>query len=343
MTDPVAAVRGLSPLALLAATRLSACMCVAVSLGIPALLRDGAKTVGEVAASAGAQPGPLERLLRALAGAGYLTAADGRYGLTPLGESLSDDGDTAVQHWVRMFHDVSFFRSHAALLHTVTTGGSGYAHANGAEMFLHFADHPEVGAIFDRAMTYETATIAPYVIEAGNFGRFGTVADIGGSHGALLAAVLRAHPGLNGILFDRSRVIPAAEAALAAAGLSDRTECVAGSFFKSVPAADAYLLKNILHDWPDDRCVMILQCCRDAINDGGRLLVVERVLETGADASLQAICADLDMLVLGGAENARERTLDEYAALFGAAGLRLDAVAPTGANLDYSVIEAVAA
>ena len=340
MTDPLATVPGMSPQALLAATRMGACVCVAVSLGLPDLLAKGPMTVDALAAESGAQAGPLGRVLQALAAMGYLSERDGAYTLLPLGETLLSAGDTSVNHWVKMFQEVSFFRSHAELLHTVKSGGSAYAHVNGQEMFLHFADNPEVGAVFDRAMTFETAVIAQAVIDAYDFSAFGTVADIGGSHGTLLAAVLQAQPALQGILFDRSRVIPAADAALAEAGLGDRTECVAGSFFKSVPASDAYLLKNIIHDWPDDRCVMILACCREAMKPDGRILIVERVLEAGA---LQAICADLDMLVLGGADNARERTAEEYSALAEAAGCRLARIVPTASELKYSVIELVAA
>ncbi len=342
MTDPIAAVAGLNPQSLLAATRISACVCVAVSLGIPDLLTDGPKTAAALAAETGAQAGPLSRILRALTATGYLAEQANSFGLGPQGDSLLAGGDTSVHHWIRMFQEVSFFRSHAELKYTVMTGGSAYAHANGQEMFLHFAENPDVGAVFDRAMTFETAVIAPAVIESCAFSRFRSVADVGGSHGTLLAAVLTVNPHLHGILFDRSRVIPAAEAALAEAGLTDRTDCVAGSFFKSVPAADAYLLKNILHDWPDDRCIEILKCCRAAVNDDGRVLVVERVIGHGTDTSLQAICADLDMLVLGGADNARERSEEEYAGLFDASGLRLERIIPTDADLDYSVVEAAA-
>jgi hypothetical protein len=338
-TDPIAAVAGLNPQSLLAATRISACMCTAVSLDIPDRLARQPMTAAALAEDCGAVAGPLERVLHALTVAGYLNLQDGGYALTALGETLLDKGDTSVHHWVKLFGDVSFFRSHAELLHTVNTGGSAYAHVTGQEMFLHFADNPEVGAVFDRAMTFETAVIAQAVIDAYDFSGVGTVADIGGSHGTLLAAVLNAHPEMRGILFDRSRVIPAAEAALEDAGLADRTECVAGSFFKSVPPSDIYLLKNIIHDWPDDRCQMILQCCREAMNPGGRILIVERVLEPDA---LQAICADLDMLVLGGGESARERTAEEYAALAEAAGCSLAGIIPIGSELEYSIIELVA-
>ena len=240
-----------------------------------------------------------------------------------------------------MFHDVNS-RPYGELLHTVKTGESAFTHVMGSELFPYFAEHPDVGTIFDEAMTVETTHIAQAVLGAYDFSRFRNIVDVGGSHGTLLAAILRAHPAMHGVLFDRTRVVESAKRVLDAAGLANRVDCVGGSFLKSVPAGcDAYILKNIIHDWNDERATEILSNCRRAMHEHGKILLVERLLQAGGATSLQTLCADLDMLVLGGGHSARERTEAEYGLLCRAAGCELVRVIPIRSDHDYYVLEAV--
>jgi hypothetical protein len=151
-----------------------------------------------------------------------------------------------------------------------------------------------------------------------------------------LAAILRANPGLRGVLFDRPQVVAEAGHPLEAAGLGGRCEVVAGDFFASVPAGgDAYILKRVLHDWDDERAGAILRTCHRAMPGHGRLLAIELVLPPGNDPSLGKLF-DLLMLVdLGG----RERTEADFRTLLAAAGFELTAVTPTPSLV--SVVEAV--
>jgi hypothetical protein len=164
---------------------------------------------------------------------------------------------------------------------------------------------------------------------------------VGGGHGALLAAILRAHPALRGVLFDLPHVAEGARAELEAAGVAGRCEVVAGSFFESVPGgADAYLLKSVLHDWDDERCGAILGGARRAMAEGGRLLVVERVMPermTACAAHRAVAASDLNMLV---ATEGRERTEAEYRALLAAAGFARIHCSPLAAG--YTLLEAQA-
>jgi hypothetical protein len=173
------------------------------------------------------------------------------------------------------------------------------------------------------------------VLAAYDFGRFGTVVDVGGGNGALLAALLAAHPHLRGILFDQPHVVSGAPPVLEAAQVVDRCEIVGGSFFSSVPeGGDAYVLKSIIHDWEDEECVAILRSCRSAMSEEAAVLVIERDL--GApNENPAAKLSDLNMFVMPGG---RERTLDEYATLFERAGLRRLAAHPSRSG--HLVIEA---
>jgi hypothetical protein len=180
-------------------------------------------------------------------------------------------------------------------------------------------------------MTALTSVVAEAVATSYDFAGISSVVDVGGGQGTLLEAVLTRHPDLTGTVFDLAHVV--AQAPMSPA-LAPRWGATAGSFFEEVPAADAYLLKSVLHDWPDDRCVDILRVCRAGLNPGGVLLVVETVLGRPGH-EVQAAFSDLNMLVMPGG---RERTEQEYAALFEAAGLRLTGVIDTPSRM--SVVEA---
>jgi SAM-dependent methyltransferase len=166
----------------------------------------------------------------------------------------------------------------------------------------------------------------------------GIAADIGGAAGALLHALLRANPGLAGIVLDRPNVVPDAVALAERAGLGRRVRAVGGDFFEAVPAADLYLLKFILHDWNDDACIRILRSIARAIRPGGRVVVIEMLLGAVGEPDTRAPLMDLDMMVLA---PGRERTLGEFQHLFAAAGLGFTRVIP--ANGPMSFIEAVKA
>jgi hypothetical protein len=207
------------------------------------------------------------------------------------------------------------------------------------ETFEYYRQHPEEGALFDAAMTAYTAGIAPAVATAYPFAELGTLVDVGGGRGELLAAILQAHPGLRGILFDLPHVVTGAKPLLEQAGVADRCEVVGGDFFREVPAGgDGYILKSIIHDWEDVRAEAILASCRRAMGAGGRLLLVERVIPETGEPPADTLFLDLQMLVAAGG---LERTETEYRGLCARAGFRLTRVVPTGAG--PALIEAVPA
>jgi hypothetical protein len=175
--------------------------------------------------------------------------------------------------------------------------------------------------------------------EAYDFSQFGRMVDVAGGYGSTLCAVLKATPGLRGVLYDMPHVIENARARIAEQGLADRCELAAGNMFESVPAgADAYFLKHILHDWDDAACGKILAAIRAAIPPDGRLLVSEKLIRPGP-AGYYGNITDLVMLVHN--QGGRERTEAEYRELFSRAGFKLMRIVPTVA--DHSLLEAVRA
>jgi hypothetical protein len=212
------------------------------------------------------------------------------------------------------------WRAWGELAHSVRTGGNAAEHALGCDVWEYRRRHPEHGEVFDAAMRTFSRADSAGVLGAHDFGRYGTVADIGGGTGAVLAAVLAAHPSVRGILFDQPHVVAAADRVLGGAGVADRVSVVPGDFFVEIPAgADAYILARVLHDWPDEDAVRILCRVRAAMAPDARLLLVEAVVGP-PNEDPQVKFLDLMMLVSAGG---RERTEDEWRALLAAADLEL--------------------
>jgi hypothetical protein len=310
-----------------------------VELGIPDLLGDGERSADDLADASGADPSALYRLLRALASLGILHEGDRRsFSLTELGEPLRSDVPGSLRGWVRLCGRDHIWHSWGNLTNAVREGKNSFRMLHNADIWEWRADRPEESAIFDEAMMSLTGAGNSAILDGYDFGRFGTVVDVAGGNGTLLAALLAAHPHMRGILFDQEHVVAAAEPVLRAAGVVDRCEVVGGSFFSSVPeGGDAYVLKSIIHDWEDDESVAILRTCREAMAPQAVALVIERDLGP-PNENAAAKLSDLNMLVMPGG---RERTVDEYAAMFDAAGLRLAGVHPT--TTGQLVIEAAAA
>ena len=319
--------------------RASQAIHAAVELGVPDLLGDGERTSDALAEATGADPSTLYRLLRALASLGVLHEAEGgRFSLTPLGRPLRGDVPGSLRGWTRLVGREYVWRSWGNLTTAVRNGENSFRALYGADVFEWRAEHPEDSAIFDEAMRSLTAPSTAALLAAYDFGRFGTIVDVGGGNGTLLALLLAAHPTARGILFDQAHVVAGADSVLAAAGVADRCEIVAGSFFENVPTGgDAYVLKSIIHDWEDEESVAILRGCRASMGPAAVVLLIERDLG-GPNENPAAKLSDLNMLVMPGG---LERSEDEYAALFEQAGLRYTSTTVTATG--HAVIESVPA
>ncbi|MET1058616.1 MAG: methyltransferase [Nocardioides sp.] len=315
--------------------RLSAALSVAAELGISDLLAEGPRTLDELAGATSTDPDTLLRLLRALATVGIYDRREGdTFTNTPLGEGLRSDVQASMRPLARTLQDPAVWAAWGHLRHSVSTGENAFAALHGTDVWSHRETHPNHNATFNDNMTMLSSLVADAVATAYDFGGLSTVVDVGGGHGILLATILSRHPHLTGTVFDLEQAVTDHPPAAAAAALASRWTVATGSFFERVPSGDALVLKSVLHDWPDDRCVEILEICREALPEKGVVLVVETVLGRPGHEVIAAF-SDLNMLVLPGG---RERTEDEYAALFDAAGLRLTRTVDTGTQM--SILEA---
>ncbi|MFG2219702.1 methyltransferase [Streptomyces sp. NPDC048685] len=308
-------------------------------LGVADVLAEGPRPVAEIAEATDTHAPSLHRLLRAGADIGLFTEHDGKvFELTELGGTLRADSPSSLRNFAIWTGLPAERHAWAGLADAVRTGRTAFTEVLGKPVWDYFHDHPDVLGVFDRAMTEASRQIIAPVVAAYDFGRFGTVVDAGGGRGALLAAVLASAPGTHGVLYDRPEVIAGAGAPLRDAGVDDRAELVSGDFFDSVPAgADAVILSNIIHDWDDEQSRRILVNARDALTDGGHVLLVEAVLPDRPRPSPTVSLMDLDMLVVAGG---RQRTAAEFETLLADSGLKLSRIVPGG---HCSVVEAVRA
>jgi SAM-dependent methyltransferase len=296
-------------------------------------LVDGPRAAEELAALTGAHGPFLRRLLRYLATrAVFREDEHGRFHLTPAADVLRAGSPRSVRMGVLTATAEPWWLAAGDLVEAVRHGEPAFDRRYGQPFFDHLAANPDMRRQFAEGMAELSAGHVELVTAAYDFPTSGVVVDVGGGVGGLLLAVLRARPGLRGVLLDHRDVVAAT--VLGQLGEPDRWEAVAGDFFDSVPAGDLYLVKNVLHDWSDDRCVRILSNCRRAMRPDGRLLVVDAVIPPGNEPHFGKALDMVMMLLLTG----QERTRQEFEALFSRSGFRLTRVLPTGGAL--TVLEA---
>jgi hypothetical protein len=264
----------------------------------------------------------------------FVEEPPGTFALTALGDTLRSDTPGSVRNFAITETAPGHWLPWGRLYDSVRSGQPMAREALGMEIFEWYAHNSEEAAYFSAAMGNLSALAAGELVRLYDFSAVKTVADVGGAHGVLLTAVLQANAATGGILFDLPHVIETAGSAIAAAGLSDRCRLVSGDFFEAVPeGADLHLLKQILHDWNDERATQLLQNCHRALPPSGKLVLIEMLIPPDNRPS-PAQAMDLNMLVLLGG---RERTEMQFERLLRGAGFRLEQVIPT--RSPFSIIE----
>jgi len=300
---------------------------VAAKLGLADLLKDGPKSVDELAHLTAAHEPSLRRLLRALTSLGVFSQdAAGHFQNTDLSETLRTDHPESIRAWAIFLGAPFLWRSWGELYETVLSGQPAVNRIYGGSFWAYLAAHPDDAAVFNAAMSAGSEMTVPWILEAYDFSRFDRVVDVGGGHGALLHAVLSKNPKVRGVLYDFPAVVAGA-ASLWSGAVAARCEVRGGDFFAGIPeGGDAYVLQRIVHDWDDDNALRILKNCRRAIKRDGRLLVIELVLKPSCQPDPGQEFSDVLMLTLVGG---RERTESDFQALLGGAGFSLTSVIPT--------------
>jgi ubiquinone/menaquinone biosynthesis C-methylase UbiE len=308
---------------------------IAAKLGIADHLRGGPNTADELAGATGTHAPSLYRVLRALASVGVFYEDEKGFSLTPLSETLRTDAPGSLRAFATVELGEEHYPAWGDLLHSVRTGGIAFDHAFGMPVWKFFELNPDNAKTFNNAMTGMTLAVNEAVLSGYDFSPISKIVDVGGGHGSLLASILKTNPEVKGVLCDVPSVIEGAQSRIEAEGLADRCELMPGDFFEAVPSGgEAYILKWIIHDWDDEKSIIILKNCHRAMTENGKLLLVEAVVPTGSEPHFSKFI-DLNMLVMTGG---RERTESEYRRLLEASGFELTRIIPTESPM--SVIEA---
>ena len=315
----------------------SALAYAAAKLGLADRMGARPWTAQALAAELGLSAPHLLRFLRGLVTIGICEErSDGSFTLTRLGEALKSGSPSRLGEKVLIVVE-QYWQPWANLLHTLQCGEPAFEHVFGTDVWAWRNENFRGGDTFAAYLASETFAGAGPIVEALDLAGVDRVADIGGGHGGLLAAILQAHPDMRGILFDLPETIIGAKKFLKSHGVLDRVTLADGDFLAEIPVeADLYVLKSVLQHWDDVAARAILESCRDAMPAHAKLAIVERLLPEQAQDDPSAVMIDLHMMVISGG---RARTLPEIKALLGEAGLALSKVHATSSGL--SVIEAV--
>ncbi len=310
---------------------------VAAKLGIADLLKEGAGNCKDLARSTNTNPRALYRLMRALASIGIFAEQEqGFFTLTPLAAFLQSDVPGSIRN-MAITSGEEAYQAWGDILYSIQTGESAFEHLYQMNLFEYLAKNRETGKMYEGAMTSLSTREGATIAASYDFSSIHRIVDVAGGQGSLITSILKANPTMQGVLFDQGSVIEGAKPLVEAEGVTERCQLVAGDFFESLPrGGETYILKNILHDWDDERAIAILKNCHSAMIENGKLLVIELVIPPGNEPFYGKLL-DLNMLITcpGGCE----RTKAEYQVLFEAAGFQLTQIIPTSSG--QSIIECV--
>jgi ubiquinone/menaquinone biosynthesis C-methylase UbiE len=323
---------------LISGHRVTAVIYVAAKLGLADLLAGGPRTAADLARLTDTHERSLLRLMRALCTLGIFSEArDSKFSLTELGTYLTAGSEHSLKAWALIEGDM-LRTAWDQLIESIRTGKTGAELAGGSQERFEEMAKTNQAALFNEAMVSLTRVQIPALLAAYDFSGISTLMDVGGGVGELIGAILRKYSSMHGIVFDLPHCEEDARKNVAALGVADRCKFMAGSFFEAIPAgADAIIMKSIIHDWSDERCVRILQNCHRSMKPGARLLVLDRIISEKPESTadhLSAVLSDLNMLRGPGG---CERTENEHRELLVKGGFRVTSIIPIGR---FSVIEA---
>jgi hypothetical protein len=312
------------------------CLYSLASLGIPDLITNGCATIGDLAVKTGTHEPSLHRMLRTLSSLGVLTeSVEGQFGLTPLGATLRSDSPDSLRDQAIFETSPSVWATWGHLVDSLRNGQPSFTSVNQSPLFDYLAEHPELGSAFNRFMTMQSKSQNAAIIASYDFSEARTIVDVGGGHGAMLAAILAKHPKLQGVLIDLPEVV-SNTSVLETSKFTDRCRAIASDVLDSVTiSGDIFIIKRVMMVFSDEKAGKILRNCRAAMGRKSKLLVIDPMLPDGAEPHYNRLTDLLMMVAPGG----RCRSEAEFRKLFADAGMSTTRVIDTGTS--NFILEAV--
>jgi hypothetical protein len=354
---------------------------IVAKLGLADYLKDGPKSVEDLAEETKTHPDSLYRLLRMLSSIGIFaeTKNEGdeqqqqvdqnirRFELTPMASLIQSEAKNSIRNFALMFGLESFKNAIDDLLYSIQTGENSFKHANGLDMYEYLDRNQKEGQIFNSAMASLTSSVTPLISSMYDFSQFNTIIDIGGGQGMLLSSILKDNAKLYGVLFDLPYAIQSAKKLYARQSansnenvnhdISSRCKLLEGDFFKSIPttAADGYIIKNVILNWDDRSAAIILKNCLHAMIDTTSSIVSEyqdnRKSTTPKLLIIDTIMPEgnepfigkfTDILMLALTHKGRIRTEEEFRKLLSSSGFDITGIIRSlDPSNPFSIIEAI--
>jgi hypothetical protein len=291
---------------------------VACDLGIADHLSAGPLHVDELAERTGTDASSLRRLLRALTSRGiFAEQGDGVFMRSAIADFMGGDHPLSLRDGYSLI--APDLAAWAHVDYSIRCGRSAFHHVHGQPYYEMLAQDRCFREAFNRSVEAQNRIMLRPLLAAYDWSKCGTIVDLAGGTGVFLAGLLAHYPRLRGVLVDLPHVVPSAAPILKAAGVADRCTIVAGDLFDSVPAGrDTYLLKTVLHDWPDTQAKRILTAVVDAMRPDSRILVLEAVLPEGDSFHIGKLLDMNSLVLVAGPDRSESRLLE----LMSAAGLR---------------------
>lgn len=311
---------------------------VVAKLGIADFLKDGPRTISDLAKESRTRKAPLYRILRALSAVGiFEETGPETFSLALLGQTLRTDSPKSLSGLAIMFGSPYFWRPWGELTSAVEGGAVPFEKCFGEEFFSYLSKDREANRVFNQAMTASSDQTVDAVVSSYDFSQFRTCIDVGGGKGALAKKILSQYPSMKVAVFEAPTVTQETVDSSCPSGLPPGVEYLTGDFFKSIPSGfDTYLFQKIIHDWGDKEAVQILTQCGRVIEKTGKLILIESVIREGGN-SITMLLKDIEMLVM--TKGGKERTESEFKAILKEAGFDLTKIIDTGTSL--SIIEAI--
>jgi len=309
----------------------------ALELNIAEHISQGKNTLSQLVEVTKTNPDALFRLMRMLCAHHiFKLLKNGTYALTPYSRVLLE-GKDSVKYMLLSHLNKIHFDLFSEMDYTLKTGDNAAQKLFQKDIFSQIQETPAQQELFIKGMGDTSELLAPVLLASYNFAPYSHIIDIGGGHGSLLCHILTRNNGLKATLFDSKYVIKSAMEQIESYGLKNRIDIREGNFFQAIPeGGNLYILKNILHDWDDEHCIVILDNIFKVMSAGSKLLVIECIIKNDNRYSYGKM---LDILMLLGTQNGRERTLEEYRNIFEKSGLVINKVIPTVSP--FSLIECV--
>jgi len=308
------------------------------------LHRHGPATSTELVQQHGvkANPEALERCLRACAAMGVFSEdVEGRFGPTAMSEPLTTNSAVSVKKLVECFGSNAFYRGFTGLAQTIQTGKPHVRDVLGMEWWDYLNANPQELELFGEAMKSNSTASLHGLLSGCDFSTSSKIADIGGGFGHLTVALLEKYPHLHGVVLDLPTLIPIAKERMKLNNVSvaSRLEYIGQDMFSSVPPADTYIFKHIIHDWDDEHCVRVLRNCHSTMQGDGRIICIDSIVPPMGDSS--GLAAKVTDIVMMSFIAGKERTKVQWERLYKDAGFRVSATTPLTDNIGTSIVEGV--